>query len=75
MEDFFPHDLRIPARNVNSGEERFYTRARDVVDEVVEARMLLGVHFRTADEEGAEIGRRVAGRIRTRFFRPKAESQ
>lgn len=69
MEDFFPSDLRIPARNVNSGEERFYTRARDVSDEVVEARMLLGVHFRAADEDGAEIGRRIARRIRSKFFR------
>ena len=69
MEDFFPHDLRIAARNVNTGEERFYTRARDVSDEVVEARMLLGVHFRAADEDGAEIGRRIARRIRTKFFK------
>jgi hypothetical protein len=69
MEDFFPHELRIPARNVNTGEERFYTRAREVSDEVVEARMLLGVHFRSADEDGAEIGRRIARRIRTKFFR------
>jgi hypothetical protein len=75
MEDFFPHDLRIPARNVNTGEERFYTRARDVSNEVVEARMLLGVHFRTADEAGAEIGRRIARRIRTRFFRAKCEQE
>jgi len=51
--------LRIPARNVNSGEERFYTGARDVNEEVVEARMLLGVHFRTADEDGSEIGGRL----------------
>lgn len=70
MEAFFPHDLRIPARNVNRGEERFYTRARDVSEEVVEARMLLGVHFRAADEDGAEIGRRIAAGIQRRFFRP-----
>jgi hypothetical protein len=28
-----------------------------VIDEVVEARMLIGVHFRSADEDGADIGR------------------
>ena len=70
MEDFFSHDLRIPARNVTTGEERVYTRAQEVSDEVIEARMLLGVHFRTANEDGTEIGRRVARWIRTRFFRP-----
>jgi hypothetical protein len=75
MEDFFPHDLRIPARNVNSGEERFYTRAGDVVDEVVEARMLLGVHFRSADEDGSEIGRRIARQIRGRFFKRAPDSE
>ena len=68
MEDFFPRDLRIPARNVATGEERFYTRARDVSDEVVEARMLIGVHFRFANEDGAEIGRRIARRIRREYF-------
>jgi hypothetical protein len=75
MEDFFPHDLRIPARNVNSGEERFYTRAGDVVDEVVEARMLLGVHFRSADEDGSEIGRGIARQIRSRFFKRAPEGE
>jgi hypothetical protein len=75
MEDFFPHDLRIPARNVNTGEERFYARARDVADEVVEARMLLGVHFRAADEDGSEIGRRIARRIRTKFFRRDSDCE
>jgi hypothetical protein len=72
MEDFFPQDLVIPARNVVTGEERVYTRARDVSDEVVEARMLLGVHFRAGDEDGAEIGRRIARRIRTELFRPRS---
>jgi hypothetical protein len=73
MEDFFPHDLVIPARNIRTGEERFYSRARDVVDELVEARMLMGIHFRTANEDGADIGRRVARRIRSRFFKPRGE--
>jgi hypothetical protein len=75
MEDFFSHELRIAARNVNTGEERFYTRARDVVDEVVEARMLLGVHFRAADEDGSDIGRRIARRIRTKFFKRDSECE
>jgi hypothetical protein len=70
MQDFFPHGLRIPARNVVSAAERVYTRARDVSDEVVEARMLIGVHFRSANEDGAEIGRRIARQIRARWFRP-----
>jgi hypothetical protein len=69
IEDFFPHDVLIPARNIVTGEERFYRRARDVVDEVVEARMLLGLHFRSADEDGADIGRKVARQSRSRWFK------
>ena len=69
IEDFFPHDVIIPARNVMSGEERFFRKARDIVDEVVEARMLLGLHFRSADEDGAEIGRKIARQIRSRWFK------
>ena len=69
IEDFFPHDVIIPARNVMSGEERLFRKARDIVDEVVEARMLLGLHFRSADEDGAEIGRKIARQIRSRWFK------
>jgi hypothetical protein len=63
IEDFFERDIVIPARNVVSGEERLYRRATDLVDEVVEARMLLGLHFRSADEDGAGIGVKIARQI------------
>jgi hypothetical protein len=69
IEDFFDYDVFIPARNVVSGEERSYRRAADLVDQVVEARMLLGVHFRTANEDGADIGRKIARQIRRQWFR------
>jgi len=70
IEDFFQHDVTIPARHFVTGEERYYRRANQVVDEVVEARMLIGVHFRTADEDGAEIGRKVARQIRRAWLSP-----
>jgi hypothetical protein len=69
IEDYFPHDVLIPARNVVNGDERFYRSAKEVVDEVIEARMLIGVHFRTANEDGADIGRKVARQIRSRWFK------
>jgi len=69
IEDFFQYDVLIPARNVVSGEERLYRRAGQIVDEVIEARMLLGLHFRTADEDGAEIGRKIARQIRRKWLR------
>lgn len=69
IDDFFHNDVKIPTRNVVSGEERVFDRASDIVDEVVEARMLLGVHFRTADEDGADIGRKIARQIRRMWFK------
>jgi hypothetical protein len=57
-----------------SGEERFYRRASDVVDEVVEARMWLGLHFRSADEDGADIGRQIANQLRRKFFTRQSSS-
>jgi hypothetical protein len=69
IEDFFQHDVVIPVRHAVTGEERYYRRASDVVDEVVEARMLMGVHFRSADEDGAEIGRKIARQIRRQWMR------
>jgi hypothetical protein len=71
IEDFFPYEVYIPARNVVTGEERFYRRATEVVDEVVEARMLLGFHFRSGDEDGADIGRKIARQIRRDWFKRK----
>jgi hypothetical protein len=65
----------MPARHFMSGEERFYRRASEVVDEVVEARMWLGLHFRSGDEDGADIGRRIANQIRRKFFTPGPPSR
>lgn len=70
IEAFFP-GKPIPARHVATGEERVYQRARDVVDEVIEARMLVGVHFRSADVDGAEMGLRIADQIQRERFKKK----
>jgi hypothetical protein len=69
IEDYFSHEVSIPARNIVSGEVRMFRKASEVVDEVIEARMLLGLHFRSADEDGAVIGRNVARQIRSRWFK------
>lgn len=49
---------------------RHYTRISDVAREVVEARIYLGIHFRSADEEGRRLGNRVAQWTFTKFLRP-----
>jgi hypothetical protein len=68
IEQFLPHEVSIPVRHAVSGEERLFRRASDVVQEVVDARMLLGVHYRFANEDGADIGRKVARQIHARWF-------
>jgi hypothetical protein len=60
-------DVRDPGSQHHDGRgASLPQRASDVVDEVIEARMLLGLHFRAADEDGAEIGRKIAHQIRRR---------
>jgi hypothetical protein len=34
--------------------------------------MLLGLHFRAGDEDGATIGRNIASHIRSQWFKRKA---
>ena len=41
-------------------EFRHYRRFSDVVEDTIDARVYQGIHFRTADEQGAELGRNVA---------------
>jgi len=37
-----------------------YEHFRDVWDDTIDARVYQGIHFRSADEQGAQIGRDVA---------------
>jgi hypothetical protein len=47
--------------NVPVGEQsRTYHSIRELSDEMIEARILAGIHFRTADEDGNRLGRQVA---------------
>jgi hypothetical protein len=69
IEDYFPHEVFIPVQNIVSEEERFFRTAKEVVSEIIEARMLLGFHFRSGDEDGAVIGRNVARQIRRLWFK------
>jgi hypothetical protein len=55
--------------------ERFYTRFSDAAQDVVEARILLGIHFRAADEEARRLGERVAHWVFQGFLRPVPGSQ
>ena len=49
---------------------REYNHFRDVVDDTIDARVYQGLHFRSADAQGAGIGRDVARWLEKNFFRP-----
>jgi len=49
---------------------RQYERFTDVIDDTIDARIYLGIHFRTPDVQGAEIGRDVAHWLDKHYFQP-----
>ena len=51
-----------------TGSTRHYSRFTDVIPDIIEARILGGLHFRTADVNGAMLGRRVAEYVDANFF-------
>ena len=52
------------------GEQRYFNHLSDAIDEVTEARIWAGIHFRTADEQGALLGERVARYVQLHYFEP-----
>ncbi len=61
LERFFGSD-RVPLTITSDRTRttRHFRRLSDALEEIVDARVWAGVHFRTADEDGAELGRSVA---------------
>jgi hypothetical protein len=60
---FFGTDEMSPPFYLTSGrfpgEQRFFSRFSDVTNEIVEARIWAGIHFRNADVQAAKLGRDV----------------
>jgi hypothetical protein len=49
---------------------RSYTRFTGVIKDGIEGRMLIGFHFRSADEQGAWLGKKVAQWVDKHYFGP-----
>ena len=60
-------DLRIT--NLVTGVTREYTRFDDVPKDTIEARILQGLHFRSADVQGARLGKDVARWVDKHYFK------
>ncbi len=49
---------------------RDYHRFTDVVEDTMDARVYQGIHFRSADVQGAKMGRHVAKWVDNNAFQP-----
>ena len=68
LQDFFRTDKVAWSDTNNGGLTRSFTRFSQAIDEIVDARVWSGIHFRNADEQGAKIGRQVAKWRERHFF-------
>ena len=60
--------VRIVAGEAN--QTRTYRQFTDVVDDTIDARVYIGIHFRAPDVQGAEIGKDVAHWLDKNYFQP-----
>jgi hypothetical protein len=68
LEAVFGHRVRFSMTSLNSNTTRSYRSFSQAADEAVDARVYSGIHFRKADEDGAEIGEDVARDALERYF-------
>jgi hypothetical protein len=61
---------RTPDASAAAGVTRHYDDPATFVQEVIDARVWSGIHFRTADEAGAEMGTRTANWALDHHFAP-----
>jgi hypothetical protein len=63
-------DFRVTRNAAMATPFRDYARFTDVVRDTIDARVYLGIHFRTADVQGAWIGKKVAQWLERHYFQP-----
>jgi hypothetical protein len=70
-ETFHTHQLQLTfISTAVPNVTRFYDSEKAACQEVVDARVWLGIHFRSADVRGAQMGQQVADWALDRYFRP-----
>src|SRR5215218_7771730 len=69
LTDFFGTDKIGWTDTNNGGFTRSFTRFSDAIEEIENARVWSGIHFRTSDEQGAKIGREVEHYAQQHYFR------
>jgi hypothetical protein len=68
-QDFFGTDkISFSAFSARTRTTRSFERLSDALKEVIDARVWGGIHFRTADVQGAVLGKKVAHYLRKHYF-------
>jgi len=71
LQNFFGTDkIAVTAFSNKSCTTRSFERFSDILTEVIDARVWAGIHFRTADTQGAVLGHKVAHYLRKHYFQP-----
>jgi hypothetical protein len=71
LQNFFGTDkIAVTAFSNKSCTTRSFDRFSDIQSEVIDARVWAGIHFRTADVQGAVLGAKVAHYLRKHYFQP-----
>jgi PAP2 superfamily len=71
LQNFFGTDkIAFSAFSNKSCTTRSFDRFSDALKEVIDARVWGGIHFRTADTQGAVLGNKVAHYLERHYFQP-----
>jgi hypothetical protein len=75
LQNFFGTDkIAFSALSTNSQTTRSFDRLSDAIKEINDARVWAGIHFRTADMQGAVLGKKVAHWLEKHYFQPTESS-
>jgi PAP2 superfamily len=71
LQNFFGTDkIAFSAFSNKSGTTRTFGRFSHALKEIIDARVWGGIHFRTADTQGAVLGKKVAHYLDKHYFQP-----
>jgi hypothetical protein len=71
LQDFFGTDeIAFDTLSGFSNSSRSFERFSEAINEIIDARVWAGIHFRTADVQGAALGKKVAHYLQKHYFQP-----
>jgi hypothetical protein len=71
LQDFFGTDkVSFGTFSSFSGTSRSFERFSQAIKEIINARVWAGIHFRTADVQGAVMGKKIAHVLEKNYFQP-----